>query len=233
MASFTQTDHFVRVQGHKLDISIIEPSGKSKGSALFLHGGGETSTKQLHLPLAKALAQLGYKGLVFSYPGHGKSTGKIVGSSLSKRVTIAKELAIKLGFFPGTLLCASSMGAHIALRLAGDNFHKLALFVPAVYAAEAEDVPFGAPFSEILRKPESYKNSLALESLRVYEGKLIIFQAGRDKIIPPEAIDLIWKKAVSVESKDKVVFDDSPHGISDWIYQSEDRLTSVVKALKK
>ena len=234
MAGYAEKDQFIKVGDVKLDVSIIEPKQETKGSALFLHGGGEISSKETYLPLARAFAGQGYRCLIFSFPGHGKSGGKITGSSLAKRTEIARALAKELGFLPSTLLLGFSMGVHNALRLLSashDPFPRLALFVPAIYSAEAEDIEFSPKFSEIIRRPGSYENSLVLRNLREYRGKLAVFQAGKDKVIPPEVIDLISKNAVSASSNDKVYFKDSPHGIGDWICENEKRLTSVVKAL--
>lgn len=231
MSDFVQIDQLIELGEYKLDTSVIKPKTKPKSSALFLHGGGPTSSKELYLPMAKALAKHECISLVFSYPGHGKSPGQIMGSSLAERTQITKELATRLGFLPGTLLCGSSMGAHIAMRLVDSNFQRLALLVPAIYAAEAENVAFGPEFSQILRKEGSFRKSKALDSISSYKNQLVIFRAGQDKVIPAEVIDLIWNNARSVSSKQKVVLKESPHGISDWIYASPERLKSVAKAL--
>lgn len=232
MAGYSQKNQFIGIDDNQLDTCIISPQTDSAGTVLFLHGGGATSTKELYLPMAKALAGRGYKCLVFSYPGHGKSSGEIAGSSLAERAEIATKLAKELDFLPLSMICASSMGAHIAMRMLDKmDVDKLVLFVPAIYSDKAENVPFGPSFTQILRTPGSYKDSLALESLRGYKGKLAIFQAGKDRIIPPEVIDLIWRSAINISVKDKIVYKDSPHGITDWIYQSRKRFDNVVKAL--
>ncbi len=234
MAEYAEKDQFVKVGDVQLDVSMLDPKRETKGSALFLHGGGEVSSKETYLPLVRAFTGQGYRCLIFSYPGHGKSGGKIIGSSLAKRTEITRKIASEMGFLPGDLLLGFSMGAHTALRLLDDNpdtFPKLALFVPAIYAAEAENVAFGPKFSTIIRKPESYNNSRALDALQKYKGRLVIFQAGKDKVIPAEVVDLIYENAASVSSSEKVYFKDSPHGIGDWITDSEERLTAVVEAL--
>ncbi len=228
-----ETSQFVNIDRHNIDVSVFEPVSEVVGKAVLIHGAGSDSSKDRYLPLSRALANQGYKTLVFSFPGHGKSSGHINGSSLDERADIAYKLAQQLGFTPGTLLCGFSMGAHIAVSLLGKHpnvFERLALFVPAIYARDAQTTPFGDEFSKLIRQPGSYQDSIAWDVLPKFKGQLVTFQAGQDQVILPEVVELIHKNATNAV-KHRVLFKECPHGIAGWLAEraGED---AVAKSLK-
>nr|WP_330291585.1 hypothetical protein [Streptomyces sp. NBC_00576] len=76
----------------------------------------------------------------------------------------------------------------------GERVAALGLCAPAVYGAEAWDVPFGegdGRFSELIRTPGSWRGALALDTLRAYEGRAVLVVPGADHVIPAEVTDAV------------------------------------------
>ena len=82
------------------------------------------------------------------------------------------------------------MGAHIAATLVDQlPIDTLILFCPAAYSPEAEEVCFDEKFSQIIRQPKSYLDSLAFKKIESFEGKLLLVCGTEDKVIPVEILD--------------------------------------------
>ncbi|CAM5590508.1 hypothetical protein SALBM311S_03196 [Streptomyces alboniger] len=97
----------------------------------------------------------------------------------------------------------------------------LGLCAPAVYTAEAWDVPFGdgnGRFSGFIRRPDSWREAPVLEVLRAYEGRAVLAVPGKDAAIPPEEdldrrLDLLAAQLVRVHD---VVPDERPRTYQAW-----------------
>lgn len=230
-----ETQKFVRVGAEKIDVSITQPTGRSIGSALFLHGAGESS-KDRCLPLARELSARGYSCLTFSFPGHGNSSGTLLGSTLAGRKKIAVELASLLGYFPATMIVGVSMGGYTAASMLKENpeaFERMALFVPAAYAREAEEVPFGPMFTSVLKTPGSYLDSYVWELLPKFTGKFALISAGQDKIIPLVVTKMYKKNAANAAENVSVTIKRSPHQITVWMASEESRLHALAYGLDR
>ncbi|MGW1378455.1 hypothetical protein ACWD6P_29880 [Streptomyces sp. NPDC002446] len=73
--------------------------------------------------------------------------------------------------------------AHYGSRVAA-----IGLCAPAVYAARAWTVPFRAGFTEIIRAPESWRTSSALEVFRSHRPlstRAVLATPANDAVIPP------------------------------------------------
>jgi len=230
MSRINETELRVNVLGHTIDVSIVSHESPQH-LATFLHGAGE-STKERCLPLARKLAEHGWRCLTFSYPGHGNSSGELLGSSLNERKELTYALMKELGFLSSKLLVGVSMGAHTAISLLEHlSPERLVLFVPAAYAAEAESVPFGPGFSDILRREKSYHLARSWDILPTYTGELATIEAGDDKVIPRDVHELLHRHASGVRRKHHVTIQDSEHQISFWLAKEEQRLEDFALAL--
>ena len=91
------------------------------------------------------------------------------------------------------------------------------LFAPAIYDAQALAVQFDQGFTEILRKPDSWRKSDALASLEKFSGNLLLFIGNNDDVIPSGVVDLIDKHSTNVTSKEIIRFDTCPHAMHSWL----------------
>src|SRR4051794_10311551 len=150
-----------------------DPSG---ATAVVLHGAGTSSTERL-LPLVREFVAHGCRGVAFDFSGHGESTGKL--SELSLRRRFEQAVAVIDAYAgedrPLVLVGFSMSGQTVGdlVRRYGDRVTALGLCAPAVYTAEAWDVPFGdgnGRFSGFIRRPDSWREAPLLDVLRAYEG---------------------------------------------------------------
>ncbi|GAA2248539.1 alpha/beta fold hydrolase [Streptomyces indiaensis] len=164
--------------------------GPARATVVLLHGAGNGSKERL-VPLLEEFAAHGCHALAFDFSGHGESTGLLRELSLRRRFEQAVSVVdARAGAgVPLVLVGFSMSGQTVAdlVRHYGDRVAALGLCAPAVYAGEAWDVPFGAgdgPFSEIIRRPGSWRASPALDVLRAYEGRAVLVVPGTDEVIP-------------------------------------------------
>ncbi len=172
--------------------------------AVLLHGGG-SSTLEAFTPLREHLLGENISSTSFDFIGHGRTGGKLLGSSLHARVkqTLIVMKAMQIESSEAALV-GYSMGAYVALHVAKQRqIGRLALGVPAAYAPEAFDVPFGPGFSAILRRENSWQESDAFTLIRKFCGHLFVFYGSEDQVVP-DAIPLTFvasaQQAASVDS---------------------------------
>jgi dienelactone hydrolase len=192
---------------------VLPSSGTPKAQALFLHGAGG-AVKERGQPIAVELADaFDTSSFLFDFSGHGASSGTLQGSSLAKRVAEAKSALVASKFNGPVTVCGFSMGGHIALELLDHtNVNALALFYPAIYSRSVRDTQFGdSSFTEGIRKPESWRDSTALDPLRRFSGHLLVLIGEKDNVIPRGVIDLIVAAASQVKSSRVVSIRDAPH----------------------
>lgn len=233
MSNIIETEVFVEIGSDRIDTSITYPDGPAKADAVFLHGAG-FSTKERCLPLARALSSLGWRCLTFSYPGHGSSSGRLLGSSLQNRKLITKQLLETLGFESPEVVVGVSMGAHTAIAMLEELAimpEKLILFAPAIYASEAEATRFGPEFSKILRTEQSYLSSKSWDILPTFGGKLAMVEASNDEVIPKEMYSLIRQSAIQASEIHHLIIDGSAHQISFWLAEDPARISSFALAI--
>ncbi|MFF8937280.1 alpha/beta fold hydrolase [Streptomyces paradoxus] len=179
------------VDGERLSGLVTGGGRPARATVVLLHGAGNGSKERL-VPLLTEFAAHGCHALAFDFSGHGESTGRLRELSLRRRFEQAVSVidAHARGDAPLVLAGFSMSGQTVAdlVRHYGDRVAALGLCAPAVYAAEAWDVPFGAgdgPFSEIIRRPGSWRTTSALDVLRAFEGRAVLLVPGTDEVIPP------------------------------------------------
>jgi uncharacterized protein len=201
---------------------------------IFLHGAGR-GVKERVQSIAASIVETGLNILTLDFSGHGESTGELKKSSLKKRVNEASTV-INQFYTNGKplIICGSSMGGYVAIKLLEIYpVDTLILFCPALYSKDAYNVQFDEGFTEIIRAPDSWKNTDVLNSLQKFSGNLLIVIGEKDEVIPPEVIQLIMENTPNVNSKELLVIPGCPHSINTWILDKEQELLTLHKKIKR
>ncbi|NUR04495.1 MAG: alpha/beta fold hydrolase [Streptomyces sp.] len=207
-------------------------------TAVVLHGAGTGSMERLH-PLVREFVAHGCRGIAFDFSGHGESTGKLGELSLRRRFEQAVSVIDAYAGADGPLVLVgfSMSGQTVAdlVRHYGDRVAALGLCAPAVYTAEAWDVPFGdgnGRFSEIIRQPDSWRAAHALEVLRAYEGRAVLAVPGTDAVIPPAVTEAVQDALAARAQYTRFDLPDAQHRLGLWFRDhAEDRREFVESVL--
>ncbi|WHM41292.1 alpha/beta fold hydrolase [Streptomyces sp. BPTC-684] len=170
-------------------------------TVVLLHGAGIGDKARL-AELGEDFRSRGHRVLALDFSGHGASSGDLAELSLERRFRQARE-AIDAYVPPGQSLVltgfsmsgqtVADLAAHYGSRVAG-----IGLCAPAVYADAAWSEPFGAEpgapgtppgapvsrFTEILRTPDSWRGSRALDVFRALRTRVVLAVPEVDEIIP-------------------------------------------------
>ncbi|MFF0081417.1 alpha/beta fold hydrolase [Streptomyces canus] len=212
-------------------------SGPTAVTAVLLHGAGHGSKERL-LPLLDEFVAHGCRGLAFDFSGHGESSGELGELSLRRRFEQAVAVIDAHAPADGPLvLVGFSMSGQTVADLArhyGERVAALGLCAPAVYAAEAWEVPFGhgdGRFSEIIRRPDSWRRSPALEALRAYEGRAVLAVPGTDAVIPPEVTEAVQEALAFRAQFTRLELPEADHQLGRWMQDHEDDRRELVTEL--
>ncbi|MEU4152468.1 aminoglycoside phosphotransferase family protein [Streptomyces sp. NPDC026659] len=88
-----------------------------------------------------------------------------------------------------------------------------------MYAPDAWDVPFGAGdgrFTEILRTPDSWRASPALDVLRSYEGRAVLVVPGTDAVIPGAVTEAVQDALATRAQYTRFELPDAEHRLGLW-----------------
>jgi len=184
---------------------------------MSLHGGGTARHTGVHY-LMQPLAEAGFPGVAFDFSGHGDSSGQVQGSALNHRVAQARAVASHLAMRPPLALIGTSMGGHIACRLIEHSKPRaLVLFCPAAYSAEAETVPFGPAFQQVLRGTTDFRASPAFDALETFEGRLLVVYGDEDTVIPKAVQQQYAERARRARCVEVVRLPGAPHRLHGWL----------------
>jgi pimeloyl-ACP methyl ester carboxylesterase/aminoglycoside phosphotransferase (APT) family kinase protein len=205
---------------------------------VVLHGAGNSSMERL-LPLVQEFVAHGCRGVAFDFSGHGESTGKLSELSLRRRFEQAVAVIDAYGGAEGPLVLVgfSMSGQTVADLVAhyGDRVAALGLCAPAVYTAEAWDVPFGdgnGRFSGIIRRPDSWREAPALQVLRAYEGRAVLAVPGTDAVIPAAVTEAVQDALAARAQYTRFDLPDAQHQLGMWFRDhGEDRREFVEAVL--
>ncbi|MGW2049922.1 alpha/beta hydrolase [Streptomyces sp. NPDC001858] len=211
-----------------------DPSGVT---AVVLHGAGTSSTERL-LPLVREFVTLDCRGVALDFSGHGESTGKLRELSLRRRFEQAVAVINAYAGADGPLVLVgfSMSGQTVAdlVRHYGDRVAALGLCAPAVYAAEAWDVPFGdgnGRFSEIIRQPDSWRQAPALQMLRAYEGRAVLVVPGTDAVIPSAVTEAVQDALAARAQYTRFDLTDAQHQLGLWFRDHDEDRREFVEAV--
>jgi len=210
----TITTFSLDFEGHRLrgDQWIVPHAGRH---AILLHGAGN-SDRSMFEPLREYLMGAGISSTAFDFIGHGQTGGKLLDSSLYTRVKQTLIVLRAMQINPDTALIAGqSMGAYIALHVAHQqHIPRLALIVPAAYAPEAFDVPFGPAFTAVLHREGCWQGSDAFMLLKSFTGHLLVVSADEDRVIPADLPPQLLAAARQAASTASLVLDGSGHNLA-------------------
>ncbi|MEV0635791.1 alpha/beta fold hydrolase [Streptomyces sp. NPDC050619] len=224
--------------GERLSCVYGDGGGPGAATAVVLHGAGNGSKERL-LPLLDEFMAHGCHALALDFSGHGESTGALRELSLRRRFEQAVAVIDAHAPADGPLvLVGFSMSGQTVADLAGHYGKRVAalgLCAPAVYAAEAWEVPFGAGdslFSEIIRRPDSWRAAPALDVLRAYEGRAVLAVPGTDAVIPPAVTEAV-QAALAVRARcTRLELPDADHMLGLWFRDhADDRREFVATVL--
>ena len=209
MPSFeNKTVFFIPFGKHTLSADVIQ--GISRSHLFAIHGGG-ISNRTVFNDLRQALLQHGVGSTALDCIGHGQTGGVFADSSLQSR-DLQALAAIKTCAVRPDALIGISMGAYNAIHLSESlSVQTLILLVPGVYTLEAYRVPFGAAFSEIIRKPRSWAASDAWDILGRYRGKLLVVAAERDSVVPLEIPERLYASATRASHRELLIVPEAGH----------------------
>ncbi|MFF7176413.1 alpha/beta fold hydrolase [Streptomyces pseudovenezuelae] len=206
-------------------------------TAVLLHGAGRGSKQRL-LPLLDEFVAHGCRALAFDFSGHGQSSGALAELSLRRRFEQAVAVIDAHTPADGPLvLVGFSMSGQTVADLArhyGERVVALGLCAPAVYAGEAWDVPFGhgdGEFSEIIRRPDSWRRAPALDALRAHEGRAVLAVPGTDAVIPPEVTEAVQEALAFRSQFTRLELPDADHQLGRWLSDHADERRALVSEL--
>lgn len=230
------SDFMCDFDGERLSGLTAGPPGRA--TAVLLHGAGNGSKQRL-VPLLTEFAGNGCHALAFDFSGHGESTGSLAELSLRRRfeqavavidARVSADAALVLVGFSMSGQTVADLVRHYGPRVAA-----VGLCAPAVYAPEAWEVPFGngqGRFSEIIRTPDGWRSSRALEAFRAYEGRAVLAVPGSDAVIPPAVTEAV-QDALSARARySRFELPDAEHRLGLWFQDhAEDRRRFVTRLL--
>ncbi|MDI2125518.1 alpha/beta hydrolase [Yinghuangia seranimata] len=205
-------------------IPYAEHPAQVRQSVVLLHGAG-TGSKQRLVGLMSDSAARGYQAHSFDFSGHGDSSGRLGELSLERRFVQAR--AVIDSCVPADhrlVLVGFSMSGHTVADLAthyGGRVQAIGLCAPAVYAAEAWSVPFAAGFTEIIRTPDSWRRSPALEVFRALTARAVLATPAVDEVIP-EAVTEAVAEALSASPSlfTRLVYPRADHKLGLWFQEN-------------
>jgi pimeloyl-ACP methyl ester carboxylesterase len=216
--------------GERLTCSVasaspVDPVDRVDGSpgtptAVLLHGAGRGSKERL-LGLLADFAARGCRAVAFDFSGHGGSTGTLADLSLERRFTQAR--AVIDAYVPAgdpLLLVGFSMSGQSVADLTahyGPRVVALGLCAPAVYAERAWPVPFGGGFTEIIRTPESWRDSPALRVYGEFTGRAVLAVPAHDAVIPPAVTEALAAALGRRSDFTRLVLDEANHQLGLWL----------------
>lgn len=200
---------------------------------IFLHGGG-VSTKESVENIASPIINMGMSILSFDFSGQGESTGELKKSSLQKRTIEATAIINQFSSKQPLIVCGASMGGYVAIKmLESYQIDTLILLCPALYDKKAYDVRFDSGFTDIIRKPNSWRESDALRLLEKFTGKLLIVMGDRDEVIPSDVIKLMYNHAPNAKKREIHIIPDCAHQMFAWVNSHESDLIKLEEKIAK
>ncbi|MFD4502468.1 alpha/beta hydrolase [Streptomyces sp. NPDC058457] len=215
------------------------PDGTGGPVAVLLHGAGSGSERRLR-PLLAEFAAHGCPALAFDFSGHGESTGARAELSLRRRFEQAAAVidAQVEPDRPLILVGFSMSGQTVAdlVRHHGDRASAIGLCSPAVYTPKAWDLPFGdgtGRFTELIRTPDAWRASPALEALRSYAGRAVLAVPGTDAVIPPQVTAAVQDALRTRSRYTRLELPDAQHRLGLWFSEHPDDRREFVTMLLK
>lgn len=218
-------EHFVvECDSERLSCARVVPTAGQAApvprSVVFLHGAGNGSKGRLANLVSDSAAR-GYQALAFDFSGHGESSGAIGELSLERRFIQARAVIdASVPADHDLVLIGFSMSGQTVADLTahyGERVYAVGVCAPAVYAAEAWSLPFDAAFTEIIRTPDSWRQSPALDAFHDLAAHAVLATPAVDEIIPEEVTEAVAKALGASRSPlTRLVFEHADHKLGQW-----------------
>ncbi|WP_425543952.1 alpha/beta fold hydrolase [Streptomyces crystallinus] len=237
--------------GERISCAVAEPDGVVPSvTVVLLHGAGSGDKARL-AELGEDFRARGHRVLALDFSGHGASSGALAELSLERRFRQARA-AIDAYVPPGQSLVltgfsmsgqtVADLSAHYGSRVAG-----IGLCAPAVYADAAWSEPFGAEpgapgtppdapvsrFTEILRTPDSWRGSRALDVFRALRTRVVLAVPKVDEIIPYAVTEAV-SQALAAGNEPRftrLTFEGAHHRLGVWFREHPVERARFVDAL--
>ncbi|WP_327235046.1 alpha/beta fold hydrolase [Streptomyces sp. NBC_01317] len=211
--------------GETLTCSVTTPAdpAASRATAVLLHGAGTSEHRRLDA-LAGDLAARGHTVVTFDFSGHGGSSGSLGELSLGRR--LAQARAVIDAHAPpgdGLVLVGFSMSGQTVADLAahyGPRVTTIGLCAPAVYARRAWEVPFADGFTGVIRTPDSWRDSAALDAFRTFTGRAVLLVPAHDTVIPPAVTRAVAEALATRADLTHLVHADADHKLGLWLREN-------------
>ncbi|MFI1680380.1 alpha/beta hydrolase [Streptomyces sp. NPDC020607] len=183
-------------------------------------------------------AARGCRALALDFSGHGESTGSTRELSLARRY--AQALAVVEERVPASddlILVGFSMSGQTVADLVahfGPRVTGIGLCAPAVYANEAWPLPFGdgnGRFTEIIRTPDRWRDSSALDVYRGFGGRAVLVVPGTDAVIPPSVTAAVTEALAARARFTRLELRDADHMLGSWLRDHAADRRRLVNAL--
>ncbi|WP_063795185.1 MULTISPECIES: alpha/beta fold hydrolase [Streptomyces] len=212
--------------GELLSCAEAPPAGPPRSPAttvVLLHGAGSGDKTRLAALQADAAAR-GCRALALDFSGHGESSGALRELSLRRRFeqaaavverrVPAADALVFVGFSMSGQTVADLV-AHFGARVTG-----IGLCAPAVYAAEAWPLPFGdgdGRFTEVIRTPDRWRESAALDVYRGFGGRAVLVVPGTDAVIPAAVTAAVDAALATRARYERLELPDADHALGAWL----------------
>jgi uncharacterized protein len=166
-------------------------------------GGGKNIGASRFDELQKRLYEKGIGSLSINFQGVEGSAGSIELDTLENRINVVNKIIdwVKHNFnFEELSLYGISMGGYVVLGVQNmQNCNgKIIIHTPAAYAKESLQLNLNEQFTNILRTPNSWKNSESFDWLQKINSPTLLIIHNEDEVIPKEISntykDIILKK---------------------------------------
>jgi pimeloyl-ACP methyl ester carboxylesterase len=189
---------------------------------LMLHGAGKSARARLSM-VRTSLQKREIGTTSLDFIGHGETGGELAQSSVASRTRQAQAVIASRELKRPLAVIGFSMGASNAIRLAQlDTVSALILIVPGVYTPEADEVPFGPQFSEVIRRERSWVNTDAWEILTQFRGRLLVIAAENDVVIPREIPQRLYDSAINAQWRKLLIVERAEHNRLFSLLKEED-----------
>lgn len=180
-----------------------------KDFLVCIHGGGKTIGASRFIELQERLFNENIGSVSINFRGVEGSLGSLEDDGLENRINDTIKIIdwVKDTFtYEALSLYGVSMGGYVVLGTQEkENCKgKTIIHTPAAYAKESLTVNFNEKFTNILRTPDSWRNSESFDWLKHIENPVLLIIHSEDEVIPV-AISNMYKDIVSQKDNSKVL----------------------------
>lgn len=178
-----------------------------KNFLICIPGGGKTIGASRFHELQERLFNENIGSVSVNFEGVEGSIGAVESDTLENRINVVLRIIdwVKNNFILDCMsLYGVSMGGYVVLGAKEKCNEKIIIHTPAAYAKESYKVNFNEQFTNILRTPDSWRNSESFNWLKNIDNKILLITHSEDEVIPKEISDT-YKNIISEKNNSKVL----------------------------